>query len=143
MRNCGIGGRRGFPFRHTQVVSSVTISAWLPGGVPAIRGACSGQSVDGSAGLNPTGAPSSHFVRSKSPVLVRGVWHWAHTATPSTIYLPRATRLPWLFSGSAVCLAFCVQLALQTPAMIRSTAAAALRRYCGVRWCESCIRIMK
>ena len=61
-----------------------------------MRGACSGQSPDGSAGFHRTGAPSSHFVRSYSPVLVLGVWHWVHTATPSTIYLPRATRVPAL-----------------------------------------------
>src|SRR5713226_9614775 len=50
----------------------------------------------GCADSSHTGAPCSHRLRSGTPALSRGLWHWPHIATPSTIYFPRATRL-WRF----------------------------------------------
>ncbi len=56
-----------------------------------MRGALSGQSELGCAGIQGTGAPCSARWRSGFPWLSRGVWHSPHTATLSTRYLPRAT----------------------------------------------------
>jgi len=39
MWNWGMGGGRGVPSRQIPLLSSLTSSASLPGGVPAIRGA--------------------------------------------------------------------------------------------------------
>src|SRR5262252_2976032 len=73
------------------VVKSLVRSSSLPGISPARRGALSGQSDIGFAGLSQRGAPCSHRVVSSAPELVRGVWHCVHIATPSTMYLPRVT----------------------------------------------------
>lgn len=104
-----IGGRSGLPSRQIPVVSNAISSASLPGGEPAILGACSGQSAVGSAGCHLTGAPYSQRARSGAPWLSLGVWHCPQTATLSTLYLPRLIRfLSMAFllrprSGSASC----------------------------------------
>ena len=59
----------------------------------AMRGATSGQLGTGSADTSQTGPPCSHLDRSGVPEVSRGVWHWLHTARPSTMYFPRATTL--------------------------------------------------
>src|ERR1035437_885593 len=91
MRNWGIGSRRRLPVVQVPAVSSLIMSASLAGGVPPIRGALRGQFESGFAGSQGTGAPCSHRVRSRFPLLSRGVWHCPHIATPSTTYFPRAT----------------------------------------------------
>src|SRR5579864_2843201 len=88
-----MGGRRGVPVFQMPAVRRVMSSASLPGGEPAIRGACSGQSCTGTDGCSQSGAPSSQRLRSRFPELSRGVWHMPHMATPSTRYFPRATRV--------------------------------------------------
>src|SRR5450755_2625121 len=99
MRNCGIGKRRDLPAVQTPVVSSLIMSASLAGGVPPIRGALIGQFESGFAGMYGTGDPCSHRLRSRFPLSSRGVWHWAHMATLSTRYFPRATsEAPLAFS---------------------------------------------
>src|ERR1700723_2051975 len=95
MRNGIIGRRRGLPVVQMPVVSSLTISASLAGGLPPILGAIRGQLLTApSAGDQPTGEPCSQRLRSRLPLLSRGVWHSPHMATPSTRYLPRATSPP-------------------------------------------------
>src|SRR5215831_10882935 len=73
MRNGGMGGRSGLPLVQIPVVSSIVISASVPGGVPAIRGTWSGQLSVGWAGSNHSEPPCSHLLRSRRPWGSRGV----------------------------------------------------------------------
>ena len=58
IRNGIIGKRNGWPVIQIPVVSSLTISTSLAGGVPPIRGACNGQLESApDAGTHNTGAP--------------------------------------------------------------------------------------
>src|ERR1700690_1038421 len=91
-----MGKRRGLPVVQMPVVSNLTISASLAGGFPPILGAISGQFDAPSTGAHRTDAPCNHRLRSRPPLLFRGVWHSPHIATPSTRYFPRATSPPLL-----------------------------------------------
>src|ERR1035438_7392845 len=95
MRKGIIGKRNGFPVVQIPVVSSLTISASLAGGLPPILGATSGQFVFGTDGAHGTGAPCSHRLISRFPLASRGVWHCPHIATACTRYLPRAASPPF------------------------------------------------
>ena len=99
IRNCGIGGRGGFPVREMPVISRRTISSSVPGGRPASLGVTSAHPSVGRAGRIGTGPPASGRRASGLPSASRGVWHLPHIATPSTMYFPRARAPP--FSASS------------------------------------------
>ena len=111
------------PSFQIPVVSSWTISSSLAGGVPAIRGAFNGQFPVACAGSNQTDAPSNWRPLSISPESLREVWHIPHIATPSTMYLPRATRLSFVpdFGVCAAAVFDCgcpITLSVASPAII-------------------------
>ena len=94
IRNCGIGGRGGFPVREMPVISRRTISSSVPGGRPASLGVTSAHPSVGRAGRIGTGPPASGRRSSGWPFASLGVWHLPHNATPSTTYFPRARAAP-------------------------------------------------